>query len=98
MLLEAGFFPRSGFPRVYLVSHFVGMLSILLHVDFNCIFILALLWVMWKQLYSLLPIFLTTPCHTYALIDAHIFMHNGGCVLSCHAYLLAPFIGILDAS
>ena len=42
MLLEARFFPQLGFPRVYLVSHFVGMLSILLHVDFDSIFILDL--------------------------------------------------------
>ena len=35
MLLEAGFFPQRGFPRVYLVPHFVGMLSIFFHVDFN---------------------------------------------------------------
>ena len=59
MLLEAGFFPQWGFPRVYLVSHFMGMLSILLHVDFNFVFILDLLWVMWKRLYSLLPSFPT---------------------------------------
>ena len=35
MLLEARFFPQWGFPRVYLVSHFVGMLSILLHIYFR---------------------------------------------------------------
>ena len=29
------------------------------------------------------------PYHTYPLIDARAFMHNGGRVLSCHAYLLA---------
>ena len=30
---------------VYLVSHFFELLSILLSMDFNCIFILDLLWV-----------------------------------------------------
>ena len=40
MLLEAIFFLQWGSPKVYLVSQFfVGMLSILFHVDFNCIFI-----------------------------------------------------------
>ena len=39
-----------------------------------------------------------TPYHTYPLIDAHTFMHNGGRVLSCHAYLLVPSRHILDAS
>ena len=39
-----------------------------------------------------------TPYHTYPLIDAHTFMYNGGCVLSCHAYLLVPSRHILDAS
>jgi hypothetical protein len=34
MLLEAGFFPHEGFPRVYFVSSLIGMFSILLHVDF----------------------------------------------------------------
>ena len=37
-----------------------------------------------------------TPCHTYPLIDARIFMHNGGCVLSCNAYLLTHSRDILD--
>jgi hypothetical protein len=36
MILEAGFFPLEGIPRVYLVSSLMGMLSILLHVDFEC--------------------------------------------------------------
>ena len=48
MLLEARFFPLEGFPRVYLVSSLMGMLSILLHVDveyFTCMF---QIWVMWK--------------------------------------------------
>lgn len=40
MLLEARFFPFEGFPRVYLVSSLMGMLSILLHVDFECLFAL----------------------------------------------------------
>ena len=46
----------EGFPRHILYQIFMGMLSILLR--FNCIFILDLLWVMWKQLYSLLQVFL----------------------------------------
>jgi len=39
------------FQGISCVTIFVGMLSILLHVNFNCIFILDLLWVMWKRLY-----------------------------------------------
>ena len=39
-----------------------------------------------------------TPYHTYPLIDARTFMHNGGHVLSFHAYLLVPSRHILDAS
>ena len=39
-----------------------------------------------------------TPYHTYHLIDACTFMHNGGRVLSCHAYLLIISRHILDAS
>lgn len=41
MLLEVGFFPLKGFPRIYFVSYLMGMLSIILHVDFECL--LALL-------------------------------------------------------
>ena len=41
MLLEAGFFPHEGFPRINLVSYLMGMLSILLHVDFECLFALV---------------------------------------------------------
>ena len=41
MLLEAGFFPSMRVSPGYILCHnFVGMLSILLHVDFNCRFIL----------------------------------------------------------
>jgi hypothetical protein len=40
MLLEAGIFPLEGFPRVYLVSSLMGMLSIILHVDYKCLFAL----------------------------------------------------------
>ena len=39
-----------------------------------------------------------TPYHTYPLIDARTFMNNGGRVLSCRAYLLAPSKHLLDAS
>ena len=44
------------FRDISCVTIFVGMLSILLHVDINCIFILDLSWVMWKWLYSLLQV------------------------------------------
>ena len=54
-----GFSLNEGFPGYILCHFFVGMLSILLHVDFNSIFILDLWWVMWKWLYSLLSSFLT---------------------------------------
>ena len=41
----------------YILCHiFVGILSILLHVDFKCIFILDLLWVMWKWVNSLFQV------------------------------------------
>lgn len=36
MLLEVGFFPHEGFPRVYLVSHFHGYIVYSLHVDSMC--------------------------------------------------------------
>ena len=55
MLLEAGFFPHEGFPRIYLVSSLMGMLSILLHVDFEFLFaLLSLLgyvkiFIIWLQ-------------------------------------------------
>ena len=45
-----GFSLNEDFPRYILCHIFVGMLSILLHVDFNCMFISDLLWVMWKWL------------------------------------------------
>jgi hypothetical protein len=44
MLLEAEFFPLEGFPRVYIVSSLMGMLSILLHMDSDCLF--ALLYIL----------------------------------------------------
>ena len=50
---------NEGFLGYILCHIFVGMLPILLHLDFNCIFISDLLWVMWKWLYSLLQ-FLTS--------------------------------------
>ena len=51
MFLEVGLFSlNEGFPGYILCHIFVGMLSIFLHVDFNSIFILDLLWVMWKWL------------------------------------------------
>ena len=39
-----------------------------------------------------------TPYHTYPLIYARTFMHNGRRVFSCRAYLLAPSRHLLDAS
>jgi hypothetical protein len=33
-----GFFPLEGFPRVYIMSYLIDMLSILLHMDFECLF------------------------------------------------------------
>ena len=59
---------KEGFPGYILCHIFVGMLSILLHVDFNCIFILDLLWVMWKRLYSLLLILLTSGIRAMVLL------------------------------
>ena len=40
MILEVGFFLNKGFPGYILCHNFVGMLSILLHVDFiiECLF------------------------------------------------------------
>jgi len=46
------------------VTTFVGMLSILLHVDFNYIFVSDILWVMWKWLFSLLQVSLQDPLRT----------------------------------
>lgn len=40
MFLEARFFPLEGFPRVYPVSYLMGMFSILLYVDSECLFTL----------------------------------------------------------
>ena len=51
-----GFSLNEGFPRYILCHNFVGMLSILLHVDFNCIFISDLSLVMWKMLYYFLQV------------------------------------------
>ena len=39
---------NEGFLGYVLRYIFVGMLPIILHVDFNCLFVLDLLWVMWK--------------------------------------------------
>ena len=50
------FFLNEGFLGSMLCHIFVCMLSILLDVDFNCIFISDLLWVMWKWLYSFLQV------------------------------------------
>ena len=51
------FFPSMRVSKgISCATFFVGMLSILLHVDFNCIYISDLLWVMQKWLYSLLQV------------------------------------------
>ena len=56
MLLEVGFLSSMRVSQgISCITFFVGMLSILLHVNFDCIFILDLLWVMWKWLYYLFP-------------------------------------------
>ena len=47
---------NEGFPGYILCYSFVGIFSILLHVDFNYIFISNILWVMWKQLYYFLQV------------------------------------------
>ena len=45
-LLEAGFSLNESFLAYILCQIFVGMVFIFLHVDFNCIFISDILWVM----------------------------------------------------
>ena len=59
---------NEGFPGYILCHNFVGMLSILLHVSFNFIFVLDLLWVMWKRLYFLLSSFLTSGIRPMVLL------------------------------
>ena len=54
------------------VTIFVGMLLILLHVDFNCIFISDLVWVMWKWLHSLLQVSLYKIEHTYVCSKTYL--------------------------
>ena len=62
------FILNEGFLGYILCHIFVGMLSILFHVDFNSVFISDLLWVMLKWLYSLLISFLTSGIRAIVLL------------------------------
>lgn len=94
MLLEARFFLSMKVSQgISCVTIFMDMLSILLHVDFNYMFISNLLWVMWKGSNSLLKVSL----HECLCLDLWIW--HSPVWRNCHSYLLfLIFLGCCSGS